>query len=224
MDENGLRERKKFLAEMEEYLGRDELPTALRLAWERLEKRPGDLEARIVICRAWLQQGSLDEAREMLDETEQIITSLSHVYASVGEVCLKRGMREAAEGYFEKFRALSPRSTPARGTPERLDEGEEFQKSDGEGEEEEDGAAEVPHDFQTVTLAELYIRQGHFQLAEELLEKILGEDPQNGKAAALLTEVREKHRGTGSAPPETGVVAELSHWLENIGRMRDRAA
>lgn len=222
MDENGLRERKQFLAEMEEYLGRNELQAALSLAQERLEKRPGDLEARIVICRVQLLQGSLDEAREMLKDTEQIIASLSHVYASIGEICLKRGMREAAEGYYEKFRALNPGSSPAWGIPKGLDEGEELRGTDGEGETEGDEA--VPPDFQTVTLAELYIRQGHFRPAEEVLEKIIDKDPQNEKAAALLTEVREQLRGTVSTPPDTGVVAELSHWLDNIGRLRGHAA
>jgi tetratricopeptide (TPR) repeat protein len=222
MDENDLRERKQFLTEMEEYLGRNELQTVLGLAQKRLKKRPGDLEARIVICRAWLLQGSLDEAREMLNETEQIIASLSHVYASIGEICLKRGMREAAEGYYEKFRALNPGSTLARGIPEGFDEGGEIRETDEEAEME--GAAAVPPDFQTVTLAELYIRQGHFQAAEELLEKIIGEDPQNRRASTLLTEVRGQCGRTVSSPPDTGVIAELSHWLDNIGRLRGHAA
>ena len=222
MDENGLRERKQFLAEMEEYLGRNEFQAALSLAQERLEKRPGDLEARIVICRARLLQGSLDEAREMLNDTEQIIASLSHVYTSIGEICLRRGMREAAEGYYEKFRALNPESPLARGISERLDEGEDLHETDGEGETEGDAA--VPSDFQTVTLAELYIRQGHDRPAEELLEKIIGEDPKNERASVLLTEVRERLRGTVASPPDTGVVAELSNWLNNIGRLRGHAA
>lgn len=222
MDENGLRERKQFLAEMEEYLGRNELQAALSLAQERLEKRPGDLESRIVICRAWLLQGSLDEAREMLNETEQIIASLSHVYASIGEICLKRGMREAAEGYYEKFRAMNPGYPPARGIPEGLDQGEALRETDEEGDTEETAA--VPPDFQTVTLAELYIRQGHFRPAEELLEKIIGGDPQNARASALLTEVRERRAGTVPASPGAGVITELSHWLDNIGRLRGHAA
>jgi Tfp pilus assembly protein PilF len=158
----------------------------------------------------------------MLEDTEQIIAGLSHVYASLGEICLKRGMREAAEGYYEKSRALDPGSPRVRDIAERLDEGEEIREPDGE--EETEGAAAVPPDFQTVTLAELYIRQGHFQLAEELLEKIIAAEPKNERAAMLLTEVRGQLCGTASSPPDTGVVAELSHWLENIGRLRGNAA
>lgn len=222
MDQNDPRENQQFLAETEECLGRNELQAALKLAQERLEKRPGDLEARIVICRVQLLQGSLDEAREMLTETEQIIERLAEVYAAIGESCLKRGMREAAEGYYEKFRRLHPGAPPVPNISNWFGEDQVPHETEGEGETE--GAAPVPPDFQTVTLAELYIRQGHFQLAEELLEKILVGDPQNGKADALLTEVREKLRGTVSAPPDTGVVAELSQWLDNIGRLRGHAA
>jgi tetratricopeptide (TPR) repeat protein len=222
MGENDLRERKQFLAEMEEYLGRNELQAVLNLAQARLKKRPGDLEARVVICRVRLLQGSLDEAREMLNETEQIIASLSHVYASIGDICLKRGMREAAEDYYERFRSLNPGSPLARSMSERLRESEDPRETDEGGETE--GAAGIPPDFQTVTLAELYIRQGHFRPAEEVLEKIIGLDPQNEKAAALLTEVREQLRGTVFASPEAGVIAELSHWLDNVGRLRGHAA
>jgi hypothetical protein len=75
-----------------------------------------------------------------------------------------------------------------------------------------------------VTLAELYIRQGHFRPAAELLEKIVDDDPQNGKAVALLAEVREQLRGGVSPQPDTRVIVELSRWLDNIGRLRGHAA
>ena len=75
-----------------------------------------------------------------------------------------------------------------------------------------------------MTLAELYIRQGHLRPAEEVLEKIVGEDPQNEKAAALLQEVRERAPRRPAAKPDAGVIAELSHWLDNIDRLRGHAA
>lgn len=222
MDENDLRERREFLAGMEELLGRNELQAALNLARERLQKRPGDLEARISICRVWLLQGSLDEAREMLEDAERIVSSLSNVYASIGDICLKRGMREAAEDYYEKSRLFNPSSPAGRGMPERPEGSGALREADEE--READGAASVPPDFQTVTLAELYMRQGHLQPAEEVLEKIIRQEPQNRKAAELLAEVRERLRPTAAAPPEAAVITELSHWLENIGRLRGHAA
>ena len=222
MDENNRQERKSFLSQVEAYLGRNEVLAVLNLAQARLKRTPGDLDARIMICRVWLLQGRLDEARDMLNEMEEIIASFSHVYACMGDICMKRGMREAAEDYYGKFKVLNSGAPLVRDMSERLKGIEELHETDEEGETEE--AAGIPSDFQTVTLAELYIRQGHFRPAEEVLDKIIGEDPQNEKAAALLTEVREQLRREVSAQPDAAAIAELSRWLDNIGRLRGHAA
>jgi tetratricopeptide (TPR) repeat protein len=222
MDEMEIRERKSFLAQAEAHLERNELPETLGLAQARLKRIPVDLDARIVICRVRLLQGRLDEARDMLNEMEEILASFSHVYACMGDICTKRGMQEAAEDYYGKFNVLNPGAPPARDMSERLKGSEELHEMDEEGETE--GAAGVPSDFRTVTLAELYLRQGHLRQAEEVLEKIAGDDPQNGKAAALLAEVREKLLREASAQRYAGVIAELSRWLDNIDRLRVHAA
>jgi Tfp pilus assembly protein PilF len=83
---------------------------------------------------------------------------------------------------------------------------------------------EVPSDFQTVTLAELYIRQGHLRPAAEVLEAIIRKDPGQEKAAAMLREVWEKIYREESGKKDTEVATELSRWLDNIGRLRGHAA
>jgi tetratricopeptide (TPR) repeat protein len=233
MDEMDLQERKAFLTRIEAHLERNELETVLNLAQARLQGIPGDLDARIVICRVWLLQGRLDEARDLLHEMEEILASLSQVYVCMGDIYMKKGMGDVAEDYYGKFKVLNP-GAPLVRERSRLKGSEEPHETEGEGETE--GAAVIPSDFQTVTLAELYIRQGHLRPAAELLEKIVEDDPQNGKAAALLAEVREQLRGETpaqpyaeviretSAQPHAEVIAELSRWLDNIGRLRGHAA
>ena len=56
------------------------------------------------------------------------------------------------------------------------------------------------------------------------MEKIIGQDPQNEKAAGLLREVRERILKGASVQQDAGVIAELSRWLDNIGRLRAHAA
>ena len=223
MDEIDLQERKSFLTQVGAYLERNELQTVLDLAQERLKRIPGDLDARIVTCRVWLLQGRLDEAGDMLNEMEEILASLSRIYVCMGDICMKRGMEDSAEAFYRKFTFLNPGAPLSRGFTGRPKGIEELHETDEEGREAE-GAAGIPSDFQTVTLAELYIRQGHLRPAEEVLEKIIGEDSQNGKAAALLVEVREQLRREVSAQPAAAVIAELSRWLDNVGRLRARAA
>ena len=219
-----LQERKSFLTEAEAYLDRNELSAVLDLAEARLKRTPGDLDARIAICRVWLRQGRLDEAREMLNEMEDILASLSQIYACMGDICMKKGMQESSDDFYRKFKLLNTGAPLARDMSEKRKDIEELHETDEEGEME--GASGIPSDFQTVTLAELYIRQGHLRPAEEVLAKIIGQDPQNEKAAELLQEVRERLlKGAGaSAQQYAGVIAELSRWRDNIGRLRIHAA
>jgi tetratricopeptide (TPR) repeat protein len=218
MDEMELRERKSFLAQAEAHFERNELPAVLDLAEARLKRTPGDLDARIAICRVRLLQGRPDEAREMLSEMEDLLASLSRIYAGMGDICIKEGMKDSAEAFYRKVMFLNPGVPLPNDVMERLNGIEELHATDAEGD------AEIPVNFQTVTLAELYIRQGHLRQAEELLEKIIGHDPQNRKAAGLLLEVRERLLNGVSAQQDVGIIAELSRWLDNIGRLRAHAA
>lgn len=218
MDEMEIRERKSFRTQTEAYLDRNELPAVLDLAEARLKRTPGDLDARIAICRVRLLQGRVDEAGEMLNDMEDVLASLSRIYAGMGDICMKEGMKASAETFYRKVMFLNPEVPLPEGVAERLNGIEELRATDAEGD------AEIPSDFETVTLAELYIRQGHLRQAEEVLQKIIGHDPQNGKAAGLLQEVRERLLKGAFAQPSAGVIDELSRWLDNIGRMRAHAA
>jgi len=84
--------------------------------------------------------------------------------------------------------------------------------------------------MRTVTMAELYIKQGHRDLAVEILEEIIIKDPTHERALAMLKEIRG-----GDVQPEKGaqlekgaqpdaVIRELNRWLRKIDRIRDYAA
>jgi tetratricopeptide (TPR) repeat protein len=215
-------ERKSFLSQIEAYLDRNELQTVLTLAQARLKRIPGDLDARIGICRVWIQQGRIDESRAMIAEMEESLASFSRIYVCMGDICMKKGMKDSAEAFYRKFTALNPEATRVQDILETCNGIEEHQGTNTERETEGDAA--VPSDFQTVTLAELYIRQGHLRQAEKVLERIVGQEPQQEKAAELLREVRDRILGEASVQRNAGIVTELSRWLVNIDRLRGHAA
>jgi len=220
-------ERKAFLAQMEACINRNEPQAVLDLARERLRRSPGDPDARIGICRAWLQQGKIGEAGEMIEEMEEIIANLSQIYACMGDVFVKKGMEDSAEMFYQRAMILNPGVHWVRDTLERLKGIEEPHEegpheTDAEIKTEED--AGIPPDFQTATLAELYIRQGHLRPAEELLVKIVGQEPHNEKAAGLLQEVHDRMLAEATKERHAGIVAELSRWLDHIDRARGHAA
>ncbi len=140
MDEDDLQERKLFLLQTEAYIDQKEYETVLDLAQSRLKRIPGDLDARIVICRVWLLQGRLDEARDMLREMEDILASLSRIYACMGDIYMKKGMKDSAEIFYRKFMVLNPGATPAPDISERLkgieDLHETGMETDADGEAE----------------------------------------------------------------------------------------
>jgi len=222
MDEHDLQDRKAFLEEVETSLASGDYRTILSMAQARLDRSAGDLDARMAICRVWILQGRLDEARDMLQEVEEILESLSNIYACMGDICLRKGMKESAQAFYRKFVSLNPDSPLSLEISERLRGIEDLSAAQAEGELQE--ARQVPSAFQTATLAELYIRQGHLLMAAEVLEEIVRKDPQQEKAAQMLRDVREMISREESAKRQAPVITELSRWLENIDRLRTHAA
>ncbi len=67
------------------------------------------------------------------------------------------------------------------------------------------GGLRVGNGFETPTLAELYLRQGHPGKAREILERILAADPDRPDAQAVLARLEEAadedETGSGGTPP-----------------------
>jgi len=283
-----------FLEGVDALLNRGDYLTILSLAESRLKGMPGDLDARIAIARVWIEQGRFEEAGEILREMEEILASLSLVYISMGDIYLKKGMTEPAHDFYRTYVSLNPDTPMAREISERLTGVSQQQATDPGAIAEKEVIKGVPDRLQTVTLAELYARQGHLRMAEEILEAILSRGPHHAKAAEMLREIRgriaarekpgetpaqamfvdagegiaardEPHdralpemfrdvgetivareatgekrearlirelerlrvRITGRKDPADGqaaVIAELSRWLNNIGRLSSHAA
>ena len=79
---------------------------------------------------------------------------------------------------------------------------------EGDGEDEPDA---VSDDFQTVTLARLYVKQGHFRMAGEVIDRILERDPDNSEAREYAGHIR-RLIDEGWGP----VVVELNRWLSEL--------
>jgi thioredoxin-like negative regulator of GroEL len=192
MNEKYLPERKAFLEEVEALLGKSDYLTVLSLAESRLKRTPGDMDARISICRVWIEQERLEEAGEILREMEEILASLAQIYACMGDLYLKKGMPESAHAFYRTYVSLNLDTPMAREINERLKGVSQQQATDDGVVAEKEEAAQVPDGLQTVTLAELYARQGHLQMAEEILAAILNNGPHHPKAAEMLQEVRRR--------------------------------
>jgi hypothetical protein len=126
--------------------------------------------------------------------------------------------------FYRKFTALNPAASPPVDWEDRPKNITELAETNGTepGADDEEGADLSPG-FETATLAELYMRQGHLQMAQDMLEKIVGRDPLNERAKGLLDDIRGLRRQEENARINERVISEISRWLDNLRNSQSNA-
>lgn len=220
MNDHDFQERKTFLSQVEQCLSHEDYRTALDMARSRLKRAPGDMDARIVLCRVWIQQGRVENVRDMLSEMEEMLTDLAQVYACMGNICQKKGLQESADFFYRKFKLLNPASHGSGDEALRLME-IASQQDILAAEEAGNEALKAPADFQAAPPEEADKRQIPESLmhmnTQSLTQESLQEADVAQSADAAEMPIPETTESR-SAP----VISELSRWLGNIGKLRDR--
>jgi tetratricopeptide (TPR) repeat protein len=221
------KERADFLCKAEELSQQNNLVEALNLASERLRNFPADADAIGICCEALIGMGRIEEARELLNKIEEIISGLNLIYESAGDACRENGFHHEAAACYEKFISLRPEAERAReviGKMTLLDQEDSFpaQKDFADNENTPE------RDFFTVTMAELYIKQGHLQDAEIILEEIIKKEPHNTQALAMLEGLQASPVSQSEEKVKLlktdNLIKVLSSWLKNIERLKINAA
>ncbi|MDZ4164864.1 MAG: hypothetical protein U1C55_07025 [Smithellaceae bacterium] len=221
MTEPEMLDRDAFLARVEVCLERDDFQVVLELAASRFALYPGDIDATIVSCQAWIRMGRLAEAMEALSEVEDKIARLGRIYISLGDICRASGLLEESLRYYRRFIAIHPHSPLAGQARETISSLEGGLRPAAAEEEKEEGLAS---DFYTLTMADLYMKQGHFDMAQQVLEAIATREELREAAMERLNEIREIQRakiiGAVAEKKRLEVLSELQRWLDNTKRMK----
>ena len=228
MDNNNAeKDRMNFFDQAEDLLQHNMFSEALSLAEERLRSWPVDVDAHVVAGNALIGLGRVEEARDILQNVEELILGLSLIYVRMGDIYVKKGFYRDAVICYQKYISLNPTSDKTKeviGKIALLEQEEplltEIDSTDNEN---------TPKpEFYTVTLADLYIKQGHFKMAAEVLEKILEKEPENVLAKAKLdtvtTAIALKSSVNGDIVQFDNLAKTLSCWLENITKLKKNAA
>jgi tetratricopeptide (TPR) repeat protein len=222
--------RKEFLSKAEAYLDQDLPDMATALAQERLDRFPGDVDARIIIGSSLVKMGKMEEAIEILRNVKDDILNWSRVFEYLGDIYLEKGLTEKAIKNYQNFILLNSGSPTTEDVSLKLDSltGSSYRDSilDEESVEDSEGGIEdVSPDFYTITLAELYKKQGHLEMSREVLEKILQADAGNIKAAEILEDVKTMLNGNTpkmlAEEKRASVISELNKWLINLNKMKE---
>ena len=231
MDDTATKEREEFLSIAEAYIDKSLYKEASHVAESWLKRYPIDADANIIRCHALLKMGDLEKVSELLDDLEANVLELSRVYHRVGDLCLNAGLTKEAIKFYRKFIFLNPATASAKEVYEKINALVAY--IDGSAAQgDADAYSNTDHvapDFCTTTLAELYIRQGHLDMALNVLGEILKREPENRMVADRLNDVmamqRDGIREKTSLHMEQNeiVIRELTRWLENIDRLRSHA-
>ena len=213
-----------FLNEAEMLLEQNNFSDALNLARERLRLMPADADAYVIAASALIGMGRSDEARDILKDVGMIISDLSFVYDRIGDVYRKNGFHQDAAFSYEQFLSLHPGAEDARIVIEKmtlLDQEDHPVNENGVMDEK------IPEpDSFTVTLADLYIQQGHFPEARRILEEIIKKEPQNVQATTKLDMIKSAFESSSPVSKKFDtdkLIKVLSSWLQNIDRLKVHA-
>lgn len=217
-----------FIRQMENYLQQKLFPEAIAAAEERLAMFPLDVDAEIFLSRVLIAVDRIEEARNFLRRLEKDISGLSFVYLRAADTYLEKGLNQDAVFCYQKFISLNPLSDYAAEAAEKIsllqkEDVAPSQADESTGETDEESRPE----FYTVTLADLYIKQGHLQMAADVLAEIIRQDPVNVQARVRLDTVKAamtlKSTADATVKSSDDLITILSSWLENLNRLKKHA-
>jgi tetratricopeptide (TPR) repeat protein len=187
---NEVVDRKEFIARAEACLEQDPA-RAVDLALERLRIYPDDMDAKIILGIGWYRKGEMEPALEVLRGFAEDVIRWSPVFNILSELSRDRGLDDVADQASRIYMSLNPESPEAIANLEdRLRRESRSYPEPGNEKPDEDIGLPRAADFKTLTLADLYARQGYRELAEALLKEILASDPENRDALERLQKLR----------------------------------
>lgn len=216
-----------FISQIESFWTQEKLPEALALARERLARFPADVEALTYIVRILIVTGRMEECRELLSKVDNNISRLSAIYLLAADNYRDKGLNREAVLSYQKFISFNPSSESSADAAKAISELEK-EGNFSAAEIMESPGNDIPKpEFYTVTLAELYIKQGHWKMAADILTEIIKREPANIMARTKLDTVKAaialKSSAGKNSKPASDMIIILSGWLKNIDRLKNNA-
>jgi tetratricopeptide (TPR) repeat protein len=213
-----------FLSEAKILLQQNKYLEALVLAQNRLRQLPCDVDAHVIAAHAFIAMKNTEESENILKTIEGLITDLSSFYIRVGDIYREKGFFHNAANCYKKYISLNPSSEKTKEVVDKIVLLEQEEPMLAEIEEVDESLKKEP-EFYTITLADLYIRQGHFAMAAEILEKIIKNEPDNEIAKSKLDTVNTAMALQASARADAVkadfLIDTMTQWLENINRLKN---
>lgn len=207
-----------FLSESDAFLNQGLFHEAVAYSRKRLDLFPGDVDARMVCGLALAGMGKTRESQEVFEEIKKDVLSWIRVFEYLGDIFHGMGEIESAKACYRTLIQLSHDTSATERLLQKIDTLNGVER--GHVDRLVD---DVSEDFKTMTMANLYIRQGHLDMARKVLKKMMQSDPGNTRIGERLREIESLLEGKISASKEEhskGILRELERWLRNLERLR----
>jgi tetratricopeptide (TPR) repeat protein len=175
------------------YRKHGELEEALNICKKGLERHPNYTSARVVLGRIYQEQKKIDHAavefKKVLDTDPENLMA----HSLLGTIYIVRGDFQSAIEEYQKILTLNPDDEE---TQEALKQA--IEKAAGEQKPNSKSQKDLllaekknasNESTASLTIAELYLKQGHFDKAIEVFQELLASDPQNLMLRQKLAEV-----------------------------------
>jgi tetratricopeptide (TPR) repeat protein len=197
-----------FLPLADLYRRSGELEHARDLLQRGLSGQPGFIAAQVALGLVQAELGDGQAARGVLDRVLMRDPDNLLALRMVLQEAFERGDWSRAREVGERLLRLTPEEATVQ---ERVLEARRQLESASAIDPQEVAALDSPADdafqaFETPTLAELYLRQGHLDKARAIVERILAAEPDRGEARELLARI-EAGVGTSLTPRAASAAA-----------------
>ena len=219
-----------FIQVAEAYRLQGRYEEAIATCQTGLEKTPHSLPGRLLLGRCFLEKGMNTEAKEELEKVAKEIEECLPVYTLLTQLYIEEKNLDRSLDTVRKALYFSAANEvlKKRGTP--LESGllqretTSFREAPPEDLPEKSLAASPPPGvseplktaIQTDTLAEIYIKQGHWEKALLTYKEILDREPGNTAVREKFEALRKRIEGDRKAASKRRTINRLEKWLAGV--------
>lgn len=202
------------------------LPEALNVCLKGLERHGQYQNARVVLGRIYQDMGQDTEAEAEFRKVLEADPDHLQALMNMGELLLKRRMHQAAIEEFQKALALNPDDEPTQALlKQAIEAAAQEQAKPATAARPPEKNPSVPttptkDSAATLTIAELYLKQGHYDKAIDVFQELLAEDPQNlllRQKLSAAVELQQKHQAAAGGVASKIKKDEFTRPPEPVG-------
>ena len=196
----------------------------MRVCKKGLEKHPTYTSARVVLGRIYQENGKAEEAMSEFKKVLELDTENLMAHSLLGSIFMNKNDFQAAIEEYQKILTLNPDDEDTQQSLKQAIEKAASEQKGSKSEKKDSAPTEKKNQTKestaSVTIADLYLKQGHFDKAVEVYQELLASDPQNLMLRQKLMEIVDRQQKE-SAVDKTGPKFKKNDFMQPPDQKED---